>query len=79
MKSPPNLKANSIKFLGYVINFPSVYENQEITKKIIDKVISQKDETNINVSIRNSWALANIACILGKVKGGYENNKEYLA
>lgn len=72
-KNVPQLKQTCIKFFGYIIYHKRFYENEELIKEIIDRLCSYQNETNHQICLKNSWAIANICgnCDLNVIGTSY--------
>eukprot|EP00347_Sterkiella_histriomuscorum_P021491 403333793 len=62
-KYPPLLKAASIKLLGYLVYFDNLFSDIKFKQKAYQLIFENQNDTNQNVQIRNSWALANMCCL----------------
>jgi len=57
-------KAAVMRMLGSTINLPYFKEHCENVSVVIEKVITNSHDQNANISIRNSWALANTCSVI---------------
>lgn len=63
VKMPPTLKAAVIKLFGYIIYLDKFRKDQKFMERLFLYIFDNLSDTNINIQIRNSWALANLCCI----------------
>ncbi|CDW76050.1 heat repeat-containing protein 6-like [Stylonychia lemnae] len=62
-KQPPLLRAASIKLLGFMVYFDNFFKDEEFKNKVYQLIFENSNDTNQNIQIRNSWALANVCCL----------------
>lgn len=63
ISAAPVVKAAAIKLFGFVIYLPHFNQRQELVDRALEFFYANSSDTNTNVMIRTSWALANVASI----------------
>lgn len=55
------LRTSWIKFIGSIVNYPVFNQDSKLMKRVVDEFFLIKDSTNMQISTRGSWSLANLA------------------
>ena len=61
-RNTSQLKPACIKFFGYIIYHKRFNQDKELINDVIERLYGYRKETNMQIWLRNSWAIANICC-----------------